>query len=100
MGEHEIFLREGFEPLQHKNNLHATSECGGGGGGEPLCVFASDRQLHDLNRFCCDETGFKLFTVDPTFNIGQFNVSPISYQYLLHNTVITYPRCVDTYTIN
>lgn len=55
-------------------------------GGEPLCVLASDRQLHDLKRFCCDETEFKPFTVDPTFNIGQFNVTPISYQHLLLET--------------
>ena len=42
--------------------------------------------MHDLKRFCCDETEFKPFTVDPTFNIGQFNVTPISYQHLLLET--------------
>ena len=55
-------------------------------GGEPLCVLASKRQLNDLKRFCCNETEFKLLTVDPTFNIGQFNVTPISYQHLLLDT--------------
>ena len=44
-------------------------------GGEPLCVLASKRQLNDLKRFCCNETEFKLLTVDPTFNIGQFDIS-------------------------
>ncbi|XP_028404113.1 uncharacterized protein LOC114526793 [Dendronephthya gigantea] len=43
-------------------------------GGEPLCVLASKRQLNDLRRFCCTKTEFKPLTVDPTFNIGQFNV--------------------------
>ena len=39
-------------------------------GGEPLCVLASERQLQDLKRLCCDETEFKPLTVDPTFDIG------------------------------
>ena len=55
-------------------------------GGEPSCVLASGRQLQDLKRFCCDETEFKPLTVDPTFDIGQFNVTPISYQHLLLET--------------
>jgi hypothetical protein len=55
-------------------------------GGEPLCVLASTRQLNDLKRFCCNPTAFKPLTVDPTFNIGQFNVTSISYQHLLLET--------------
>ena len=51
-------------------------------GSEPLCVLASERQLNDLKRFCCYERQFKPLTVDPTFNIGRFNVTPISYQHL------------------
>ena len=52
-------------------------------GGEPLCVLASGRQLQDRKRFSCDETEFKPLTVDQTFDIGQFNVTPISHQHLL-----------------
>ena len=55
-------------------------------GGEPFCVLASKRQLKDLRRFCCNPTAFKPLTVDPTFNIGNFNVTPISYQHLLLET--------------
>ena len=55
-------------------------------GAEPFCVLANDRQLHDLQRFCCNGHTFKPLTVDPTFNIGNFNVTPISYQYLLVET--------------
>ena len=51
-------------------------------GSEPLCVLASERQLNDLKWFCCYEREFKPLTVDPTFNIGRFNVTPISYQHL------------------
>ena len=50
-------------------------------GSEPLFVLASKRQ-NDLKRFCCYEREFKPHTVEPTFNIGRFNVTPISYQHL------------------
>lgn len=55
-------------------------------GGEPFCVLASNRQLNDIKRFCCNTKEFKPLTVDPTFNLGQFNVTPISYQHLLLET--------------
>ena len=53
---------------------------------ELLCVLATDRQPNDLKRFCCNETEFRPFSVDPTFDIGQFNVTPISYEHLLLKT--------------
>ena len=53
---------------------------------ESLCVLASNRQLNDLKRFCCNQKEFKLLTVDPTFDIGTLNVTPISYQHLLLET--------------
>lgn len=40
----------------------------------------------ELNRSCCDLHQFKPLTVDPTFNIGAFSVTPISYQHLLIQT--------------
>ena len=43
----------------------------------------SDRQLNDLKRFCCNPIEFRPFTVDLTFDIGQFNVTPITYQHLV-----------------
>ena len=56
-------------------------------GGEPLCVLATDRQLIDIVRFYCSTTSYKPLTVDPTFNIGKFNVTPISYQHLMLDNV-------------
>ena len=50
---------------------------------EPLCVMAPDRQIKDLKHFCCHPTEYKPFTVDPTFNIGEYNVTPITYQHLI-----------------
>ena len=38
----------------------------------------TDRQLQDLKRFCCNELEYQPFTVDPTFNIGRFNITPIT----------------------
>lgn len=52
-------------------------------GAEPLCVLGSQRQLNDLQRFCCNLQEFKPLTVDPTCNIGKFNITPISYQNML-----------------
>ena len=53
---------------------------------EPFCLLASERQLNDLQRFCCNVNLFKPLTVDPTFDIGEFNVTIISYQHLLLET--------------
>ena len=50
---------------------------------EPLCVMTTDRQLNDLKRFCCSPLEYRPFTVDPTFDIGPYNVTPITYQHLL-----------------
>ena len=46
---------------------------------DPLCVMATNRQIKDLKRFCCHPTEYKPFTVDSTFNIGEYNVTPITY---------------------
>ncbi len=50
---------------------------------EPLCVMMTDRQLSDLKRFCCNPLKYRPFTVDPTFDIGNYDVTPITYQHLL-----------------
>ena len=53
---------------------------------EPFVVLATDQQLCDLERFCCDDTEFAPMTVDPTFKLGKFNVTPISYRNLTLST--------------
>ncbi len=52
-------------------------------GAKPFCVVASKRQLNDIKRFCCNPIEYRPFTIDPTFNLGPYNVTPISYQNLL-----------------
>lgn len=50
---------------------------------EPAIVVARDYQLQDLVRFATFEHNFSIVTVDPTFCLGEFDVMPITYCYLL-----------------
>ena len=54
---------------------------------EPAFVVACDRQLDDLVRFCTIPDDFTILTVDPTFNLGDFDVTPTSYRHCLLKTV-------------
>ena len=50
---------------------------------EPMAVLATKQQLQDLERFCCSPSQFCIMGIDPTFNLGDFSVTPIVYQHLL-----------------
>lgn len=50
---------------------------------EPAIIVAQDRQLNDLVRFCSNAEEFGIMTVDPTFTLGQFDVTVITYRNLL-----------------
>ena len=52
-------------------------------GAEPFCVVGTNRQLNDLKRFCCNPLEYRPLTIDPTFDFGPYNVTPISYQHLM-----------------
>lgn len=43
----------------------------------------TNRKLDDLKRFCCNPVEYRPLTVDPTFDFGPYNVTPISYQHLI-----------------
>lgn len=45
---------------------------------EPMCLLATNQQLTDIERFC---TGSKssVLSVDPTFNLGPFYVTPMTF---------------------
>ena len=49
---------------------------------EPVIVLASEYQLDDLVRFATCDTNCVL-TIDPTFSLGKFDVTPITYRHLL-----------------
>jgi len=50
---------------------------------EPAVVLATDQQLFDIEHFCCNPTKFSILTVDPTFTLGDFDVTPTTYRNLL-----------------
>ena len=50
---------------------------------EPMAVLATDQQLFDMEIFCCDPFKFSILGIDPTFNLGEFSVTPIVYKHLL-----------------
>ena len=50
---------------------------------EPMAVLATNRQLNDMVRFLTDSQQYTVMGIDPTFNFGDFNVTPVAYRYLL-----------------
>ena len=46
---------------------------------EPTILLATEQQLKDLLRFSCGDKAQPI-TVDPTFNLGQFYVTPVTYR--------------------
>ena len=50
---------------------------------DPAFVIASDRQLDDLVRFSTPASNFSILTVDPTFFLGEFDVTFTAYHHML-----------------
>ena len=50
---------------------------------EPMAVLSTEHQLNDVARFCCDPFCFSILGIDPTFNLGEFSVTPTVYRHLL-----------------
>lgn len=53
---------------------------------DPAIVLATDQQLEDITRFCTSPYDFSILTVDPTFTLGDFDVTVITYRHLLLET--------------
>lgn len=55
---------------------------------DPAIVLADNNQLNDMVRFCTSSvTGsFCILTIDPTFSLGEFDVTPITYRHMLLET--------------
>ena len=49
----------------------------------PMMLIAFDYTLDDLVRFCTSPTCFSILGVDPTFNLGDFDVTITTYRHLL-----------------
>ena len=54
---------------------------------EPSIILATDRQLMDLVKFCTQSPFCVMtvdpMTVDPTFNLGEFDVTVVTYRHML-----------------
>ena len=50
---------------------------------EPAIVVSTSQQLSDIARFCTDPQENCVLTVDPTFCLGDFDVTPTTYRNLL-----------------
>ena len=50
-------------------------------GPDPALVLATDQQLNDVVKFFTSPDEFTVITVDPTFNLGDFDVTPLTYPY-------------------
>lgn len=50
---------------------------------EPEVVCATQQQLTDIERFCCNPQHFTVLGVDPSFNIGKFCYTLTAYRHLM-----------------
>ena len=50
---------------------------------EPTVLLAEDHQLRDLLRSCTSPFDFSIITIEPTFSLGEFDVTPLTYRNLL-----------------
>ena len=50
---------------------------------EPAVIVATERQLNNLIKFCTPSSNFSIMTVDPTFSLGDFDVTVITYRHKL-----------------
>ena len=53
---------------------------------EPAVVLANDQQLQELVNFGTSSSEFGIVTIDPTFTLGAFDVTPVTYRHLLLET--------------
>ena len=47
-----------------------------------MCLLATNRQLHDMVRFCTNRDEFSIVGVDPTFNLRDFSITVTTYRHL------------------
>ena len=69
---------------------------------DPALILATDKQISDLTRFCTDGENFCVMTVDPTFSLGDFDVTPVTYRNLLFQSRRTEnpPVCIGPVMIH
>ena len=65
-------------------------------------VLGSSTQFQNLKSYCTSELVSSILTVDPTFNIGKYSVTPVTYQDLLLVSKRTgeHPTCIGPILIS
>ena len=53
---------------------------------EMTIFLATEQQLKDIERFCCNNERFCVLGVDATYNVGQYNLTMRTYRHLMLNT--------------
>ena len=48
---------------------------------QPLCILTTDLQLKQVQFCCTDPENFSILSIDPTFNLGAFYVTPVVFLY-------------------
>ena len=57
---------------------------------EPQCILCFDSQIADMERFLSSSSDVHgILTVDPTYNLGEFYVTPTTYPHLMLEDGIT-----------
>ena len=49
---------------------------------DAMCLLANNRQLNDMVRFCTEPDQCSVLGINPTFNLGEFNVTVTTYRHL------------------
>ena len=64
---------------------------------DPALILATDSQIDDLNQVCTDGEFFLCNDCYPTFSLGDFDVTPVTYRNLLLQSRHTgnAPVCID-----
>ena len=50
---------------------------------QPMCILSFEWQLNDMERFLTNNNEFGILTVDTTYNLGDFYVTPLTYPHLM-----------------
>ncbi len=65
----------------------------------PAIVLVTDKELHDLVHFCTSFE-FSILTVDPTFSLGNFDVTVVTYRHLQSKRYKASPVCIGLVCIH
>ena len=75
---YSIMLQCKQETIQGEQFIRDVKACP-----EPALILATGTQLDNLVHFSTNSNNFSILTIDPTFNLGAFDVTPVAYRHLI-----------------